>query len=248
MIFSLLGIIFTFLFIIDMRFSQQMTYILWFVYLIFLLIYLKDFIKKVQKNRQKLIIGIIKYFPGLFFWLFGFILTTTIFSELFGFEVRLIGIFLQIIGLILLFFFFIRLPPFSEFDWYEAIEEIMVMNNAGLVIFDKKTHVKKEGHNEFLVGGALKHVKIILENIMESGTGGISIFEKKGKTIIIYQSREITGVIFSSKNLRMLQKLLQNFITRIESIYANIIPKWTGELSIFEPIEFIYNEMFKDEK
>ena len=247
-IFIMLGIVFTILFIIDIRLSQQMTYILWFIYLGFLLVYLKDFIKKVQKKRQKLIIGIIKYFPGIFFWLFGFSLTTTLSAELFGHEIRLIGIILEIFGIAFLFYFFRTLPPFAEFNWNDSIEGLLIMNNAGLVIFEKKIKNIKDKHDSVLVGGAIKQVKILLENISKSESGGISTFEKKGKTIIIYQSRELTGVIFSTKNLRILQLLLQKFILRIEAIYANIIPEWNGDLTIFELIEFIYDEYFKEEK
>jgi len=247
-VFSILGIIFTILFIIDIRLSQQMTYVLWGAYLIFLLVYLNDFIKKVQKNRQKLFIGIIKYFPGIFFWLFGFSLTTTIFAELFGHEVRLLGIIFEIIGIFLLFIFFITLPPFAEFNWHDSIEELLIMNNAGLVIFEKKIHTSMDKQDGVLVGGALKHVKILLEKISESESRGVSTFEKKGKIIIIYQSVNLTGVIFSTKNLRILQLLLKKTILRIEAIYANIIPKWNGDLSIFEPIEIIYDDIFKVEK
>jgi len=247
-IFIMLGIIFTILFIVDIRLSQEVTYILWGVYLIFLLVYLMDFIKKVQKNRQKLFIGIIKYFPGIFFWLFGFSLTTTLFAELFGHEIRLLGIIFEIIGIFLLFIFFITLPPFAEFDWHDSIEEILVMNNAGLVIFEKKLRNTLDKQDGVLVGGALKHVKILLENISKSESRGYSTFEKKGKTIIIFQSKDLTGVIFSTKNLRILHLLLKKFILRVEAIYANLIPEWNGDLIIFEPIDIIYNIVFKVEK
>lgn len=247
-LFSILAIIFTILFIIDMRLSQQMTYVLWGVYLMFLLFYLGDFIKKVQKNRQKLIIGIIKFFPGLVLWLFGFSLTTTIFAEIFGHEARLIGIILEIFGIFLLFLFFITLPPFSEFNWHDSIEELLIMNNPGLVIYEKKVKNIEDKHDGVLVGGALKHVKILLENISKSESGGISTFEKKGIIIIIYQSKHLTGVIFSTKNLRVLQLLLQKLINRIELIYANIIPKWNGDLSVFEPIDILYDDIFKEEQ
>ncbi|MFX1274531.1 MAG: hypothetical protein ACFFBP_18535 [Promethearchaeota archaeon] len=245
-LFSLYATVFVFLFIIDIYLTQPFTYAFWIIYIIFLLIYLKDFIKKVQKNRQKLIIGVLKYFPGLLLLIFGFFMTTFAITSIFGHEARFLGFFLQIIGISLLFNFYITLPPFSEFNWYEAIEDILIMNTAGLAIFEKKFLKKKEEYDGVLVGGVITSMKIILESITDSDKGGISVLEKKGKTIIIYQSDNMIGVIFSTRNLKTLHVLLQKFILRLESIYANILPTWDGELSVFEPVKFICDEIFKE--
>ncbi|MFX1276164.1 MAG: hypothetical protein ACFFBP_18525 [Promethearchaeota archaeon] len=247
-IFTFFGIVFCILFIIDIKLTQPMTYVLWAIYIVFLLIYFINFIKKVQKNRQKLIFGILKFFPGLFLFLFGFSLTSSLMISIFGHLSILIGNFLQIIGIMLLFYFFVSLPPFSEFNWYETIEEILIINKVGLAIFEKRIHHKEEDYDGVLVGGALTSMNIILESMTKTKREGISILEKKGKTIIIFQSTNITGVIFCTKNLRILQMLLQKFVLRIESLYGNIFSKWDGELSIFEPVAFICDEIFKKEE
>jgi len=90
-LFSLFAIIFVIIFFIDIRLTQPSTYIYWVTYIIFLLIYLKDFVKKVQKNRQKLIFGVLKYFPGLMLLIIGFFMTTYIVTGTFGIQTRFFG-------------------------------------------------------------------------------------------------------------------------------------------------------------
>ena len=57
----------------------------------------------------------------------------------------------------------------------------------------------------------------------------------------------IVGII-ADKYLRSLDILLDEFIEKIETIYFKILENWGGEMKIFEPIEYITEEIFIKKK
>jgi len=243
-IFSIWAGSFVVLFLIDITFTQPVTYAFWGTYVIFLMLYLVDFTKKVNQNRQKLIYGLLKYLPGFILSIFGFLCTTSMITSIFGHTARFYGTILQLLGLIFIFSFFIGLPPFAEFDWHNSIESILVLNNSGIAIYSKIFQEKGELIDKNLVGGALTGVKALLDNL--TNTSGVSVLHKKGKIIVIYPSRNLTGVMFCSKDLNILRILLQKFIVRIESVFTTILADWDGDPSVFKPVEYICDEIFKE--
>jgi len=242
-LFSIWGGSFVILFLIDMTFTQPVTYAFWGTYVIFLMIYLVDFTKKVNQNRQKLMRGLLKYLPGFILSIFGFLCTTGAVTTIFGHIARFYGTILQLFGLIFIFSFFISLPPFSEFEWIDSIESILVLNHSGIAIFNKIFQGKEGAIDQNLIGGAVTGVKVMLDSLTD--TKGISVLHKKGKIIIIYPSPNLTGVMFCTKDLNMLKFLLQKFIVRIELVYKTVLLEWDGDPSIFQPIEYICDEIFK---
>ena len=243
-IFSIWGGSFVVLFLIDMTFTQPVTYAFWGTYVIFLMLYLVDFTKKVNQNRQKLIYGLLKYLPGFILSIFGFLCTTSMITSIFGHTARFYGTILQLLGLIFIFSFFIGLPPFAEFEWQNSIESILVLNNSGIAIYSKVFQDKGEVIDKNLVGGALTGVKALLDNLTD--TSGVSVLQKKGKIIVIYPSKNLTGVMFCSKDLNILRVLLQKFIVRIESVFKTVLADWDGDPSVFKPVEYICDEIFKE--
>ena len=243
-IFSIWAGSFVVLFLIDITFTQPVTYAFWGTYIIFLMLYLVDFTKKVNQNRQKLIYGLLKYLPGFILSIFGFLCTTSMITSIFGHTARFYGTILQLLGLIFIFSFFIGLPPFAEFAWQDSIESILVLNNSGIAIYSKVFQEKGEVIDKNLVGGALTGVKALLDNLTD--TSGVSVLHKKGKIIVIYPSRNLTGVMFCSKDLNILKILLQKFIVRIESVFTTILADWDGDPSVFKPVEYICVEIFKE--
>ena len=242
-IFAIWGCSFVVLFLIDMTYTQPVTYAFWGTYVLFLMIYLVDFTKKANQNREKLMRGLLKYLPGFILSIIGFLCTTGMVTSIFGHIARFYGTILQLFGLIFIFSFFITLPPFAEFSWLDSIESILVLNSSGIAIFSKVFQEKGETIDKNLIGGALTGVKALLDNLTE--TSGVSVLHKKGKIVVLYPSKNLTGVMFCSKDLNILKFLLQKFIARIELVFKLVLSDWDGDPSVFQPIEFICDDIFK---
>lgn len=235
---------FVILFFIDMRITQPIIYGFAFTFVFFLLIYLIDFIKKVH-NKERLLFGIIKYLSGVGLILIGFMFTTDALIELFGLEVRIIGAASQLIGFALLSFFFITLPPFSEFDWQDKIESLFLINEAGLCMYYKMFQEKEELMDENLISAAITSVQVLLEKL--TGTEqrkGFSVFKKKGQIITIYPGKIVNGVLYTSEDLNFPKKLLKDFLMKFEQLYKNVLTDWNGDRAIFKAAEIIVDDLF----
>ncbi|MFX1394211.1 MAG: hypothetical protein ACFFAH_11610 [Promethearchaeota archaeon] len=237
--FSICGILFLILFFIDITMTQPVTYFFWSTFLIFFNIYLIKFMKKLHRKGLLL-------FGGLAFMLIGFLFTTDALIEVLGLEVRLIGAIMQLISVIILSYFFLTLPPFSEFDWQDKIEAVFLVDNAGLCLYYKVFKETKDLMDENLISAAITSINIMLKQITDSRehSRGISVLKKKAHNVIIYAGKFVSGVLYTSEELNFPKIVLSNFVDKFEMLYRNILPDWIGDTTIFKPAEILANDLF----
>ena len=247
-LFSLIICIYTIgfliIFFIDIRITQVITYLFWPIFVIFLILYVIDFIIKVQ-NKKKLLIGLLKILPGYAFLLIGFMLTTDVVISN-GLVFRLFGVSFELIGIVFLCYFYITLPPFSEFDWQEKIEALFLINEAGNCLYYKIFKEKKSLMDENLISAAISGVDILLHELTDSKESDkkISVIKKKGETVVIYPGNIINGVLYETEDLNITKVVLKEFVQKFESIYHNVLLNWNGDATIFNPVENMTNEIF----
>ncbi|TFG25166.1 MAG: hypothetical protein EU529_01915 [Promethearchaeota archaeon] len=238
-IFSICAIIFLILFFIDIRITQAVTYIYWLSFSSFFVIYLIKFMKKLEKNR-------IFFFSGLLLMVFGFALTTDVAITIFGLEGRMIGSILQLFSVVILSYFFLTLPPFSEFDWQDKIEALFLVNSAGICIYYKVFSERKDLMDENLISAAITSINIMLRELSETGEerNAISVLQKKGENVIIYQAKNVSGILYTSEELNFPKVVLKYFVDKFETLYHNILLVWDGATDIFKPAEIMANDLF----
>ncbi|TFG02894.1 MAG: hypothetical protein EU539_12720 [Promethearchaeota archaeon] len=238
-IFSICAVLFLIVFFIDITMTQPITYIFWMGFLCFFLVYIVKFIRKLKTKGMIL-------FGGLAFMLIGFLLTTDALLEVLGLEGRLIGASLQLISVVVLSYFFLTLPPFSEFDWKEKIEAVFIVNNAGICLYYKLFSEKKDLMDENLISAAISSINIILQELSETGISNksISVIKKKGENVIIYQGELISGVLYTTEELNFPKIILKEFVDKFEALYWNILLDWDGDTNIFNPMGIIADKVF----
>lgn len=238
-----MGVAFTFTIalLIDVESSRTLSVLPWPFFLIFLLIYLVDFSKRVQ-NKEKVMIGLFKFIPGFMLLVIGFILTTDAFERISGINLRLFGVSFELVAIILLFAFFITLPPFSEFEWEEKIEHVFIMDKGGICLYNESFEVNTELMDDTLVAGAITSVEILLKEL--TSDEGIVVINKKGTSIVIYPGKRTYGVIFCSEELNYVKVLLKRFVEKFETLYSNFLINWDGNVDIFQPTKTIVAEIF----
>ncbi len=181
--FLMVAITFTIGLFIDPETSRTLSVLPWPFFLVFFIIFLVDFSKRMQ-NKEKVIVGLFKFIPGFALLILGFSLTTDTFEKILGVNLRIFGVSFELVAIILLSAFFTTLPPFSEFEWEEKIEHVFVMDMGGRCLFDKVFNEETEIMDDALVTGAITSVNLLLEEI--TSDKGIVVINKKGKTVIIF--------------------------------------------------------------
>ena len=178
--------------------------------------------------------------------LVGFLFATDAMVGVFGLRGRMIGAIMQLISVVVLFYFFLILPPFSEFDWEEKLEALFLLNNAGICLYYKSFSEKKDLMSEHLVSAAIASINIMLKEISETKEQkGFSVIKKKGENVIIYQGEFVAGVLYTSEELNLPKLALRDFVEKFETLYHNILVDWDGLMDIFKPAEIIANDLFR---
>ena len=239
-IFLICAILFLILFFIDIRITQPVTYFFWTGVLSFFTSYLIKFIRKLQSKGLYL-------FCGLALMLFGFLFTTDATARVLGLEGRFIGVILQLISVVLLSYFFLTLPPFSEFDWEEKLEALFLINNAGICLYYKVFAERKDLMDENLISAAIASINIMLRKLSETEERreGFSVIKKKGENVILYQGEFVSGVLYTSEELNIPKLVLKDFVEKFETLYHNILIDWDGLTDIFKPAEIIADDLFR---
>ncbi|MFX1389793.1 MAG: hypothetical protein ACFE9Z_07020, partial [Promethearchaeota archaeon] len=176
----------------------------------------------------------------------GYILSLDFVVVIFGLISRTVGIVLQLIAIGLVFFFFRNIPPFFEFDWYDKIENIFLINKDGICLYNysyDSEHKQTVLDSQFITG-TLTSMNILLEELFSNQPNEISIVEKKGKILTIFSGKYVTGIIISKEELRFFRHNLKKLVLKVEEIYKNVLIQWDGDLSSFLPVKNIINEIF----
>jgi hypothetical protein len=237
-------IIFIYFFFFARELTQIMAFPFWLVFISFFVLYMRHLSSKplVKKEYKKLKLDSFKFFSGFLLMCLGFSFTIDFVLNNLGIWMRLIGDALQILGIIMISILFITIPSLAEYEWQDKIESVFIMERSGACLYNRFFGNNHNSMDEDLVSSAISSIKFMLQEL--TNKDGTSIIEKKGKIAIIHPGTYTMGIIFCKQKLDSLQILLRNFIEKIEVVYHNIFPTWTGDMSVFKYIKEIAYEIF----
>lgn len=232
--------------VININLAQFFSFFPFPVFVLFFTFYLIDLAKN-YSNTGEVAKTFIQFSIGFILLGLGFTLTTDYMTLRFGLEIKLIGDLLQIIAISFIYIFFSKLPPLIEFDWYNKIESVFLLEKSGLCLFAKNLIDEADEDEENVDKNVLTGIASGLNTFLETLTDnqGITVIKKENKKVIIYPSELFTGVIISQQDLISIEKLLIRFVERVESIYKSMIGEWDGNLEVFDPINRIFNNIFR---
>lgn len=213
------------------------------LFIIFLLIYAKDYDKQVKKQKIFPNDGLKMGVPILLL-LFGHILTIDFFCYYFGFITRLSGIGMQLIAIGLIFKTLRSFVPFFEFDWQDKIENIHILNRDGINLYSKSFLEEEKTIDDHFISGALSSINIMLNELMNTKENKISIIKKKNKIVTIFTSVYVIGVLVSTEELEFFKHNLKGIVLKTEMLYKNLLINWNGDRTKFNPINDIVTDIF----
>lgn len=237
--------IYIFVLITFLFYAYIISYFFWIIILIFFLFYFKNLYSHfyIKREMTSFRLGVFKFFIGFILIFIGFQLSVIkIFSDILGYEIRLIGDITQLIGLLVIVLFLFSIPSLNEYEWYDKIDSIFIMHKSGLFLYKRFFREEIVNINESIITGTLTSLKMMLENFTDSDI--TSIIKQKDKIFIIEPGKSVYGVLICDKELKSLKILLSKFIEKVEMIYFKVLTSWNGNLKIFKSIEDIANEFF----
>ena len=222
---------------------QILFLVFWALFMCFFIIYFIAFYKKVFR-RGNSFLNLIKSLPIFLLLSLSFFFSMEYLFSFYGVTFRLAGAIFQLAILGGIFAFFRKLPPLSEFDWQTKLEELYVMTKSGICIYHKSFQEKTESFDQHIISGAFVSINVLLNELAPAKAQGSSIIKKKGKTVNLYASKFLSGVLISTEELPAINFYLQEFILKLEQIYQPVLEDWKGETQIFAPIMHIAKGYF----
>jgi hypothetical protein len=201
-----------------------------------------------MKGQEKARSMIFRLVFGFILFLIGYLGTIDAAVIFFGWTIRIFAAFCHLSAVLLLASFFATLPPFSEYDWQDSIEELLLISNAGTCFYYKdfkNNFFSFEANMENIaISGVLSMVKSFLDRV--TAREGISVFKKGSKVIIISPFEKLSGIVICKEELNNLKLALKSFVMKVELIYGLLIPDFenTRDLSFLKPIENIAKNIF----
>lgn len=243
-IYSIFVIIYVLFIVFAIDFAAYISSVFWIIFLTFFTLYFKDLASRFHLNEdlKDLKIKILVFYIGFLITFIGYQLTTRFLINIFGLTIRFLGDILQILGFVMLSWFFLTVPSISEYYWREELQSIFVVHKSGLLIFEKHFGKNIKPINESIISGTLTMIKMMLDEFNDHDEK--AIIEKEGNVIIIQPKKFIYGIAICKEDLKSIHILLNKFIEKIEMIYYDILEKWDGNLRILRPIEEIANDTF----
>ncbi len=235
----------TFLSIVNVGLAYRITFFIWIIYLSSSIYYLTK-LRKIEEYKENIKIFCIYFISGFTLLVIGLWMTSSTPYELFGIGVRIIGDFFQLFAILLLYIFLNSLPAYPEFDWFDTIEYVIIMDKSGTLLYSIGFSGEEGDSYASLISGHIYSIQVILQGITKKKD--ITVINREQNIVIIYPGIYINGIIICKKDLNSLRTLIAKFVYKIEAVYSNVLKSWKGDLEIFKPIKQIYNEIFHFKK
>lgn len=246
-VFGIIAISFIMIFIIDLTITRFFSLVFWPIFLLFLVIYLRDFSNR-TRDLENFLKNASLYFLAFLLLPIGYFLTIDFSIAIFGLFIRLIGSLMELLSLSIIFHYFLSFPYLFEFDWKDRIEELFLITKEGACIFYKNLGGEETDIDKNLISSSITSINIMLQELTPSpNKKGFSRIKEQDKIIYLYNSELLDGVIISKEEIERFEYYLELLVLKVEGIYRDFLIEWDGDIDIFSPVDNIFDEVFSDE-
>lgn len=148
-----------------------------------------------------------------------------------------VGLVIQVVGMIIIGLSFYIIHSADEFTWYKNTKSLYLIFNSVCLFahsFEKNERIKEAD----LYGSGLASVLIVAQSILQSDEPPKHI-EFQNTNFVVKKSTEKYGgdhliaILIVKKNLIILNEKLDNFISKFESRFKDLLDKWDGNTAPF---------------
>ncbi len=244
LIVSLAGLILCLLF-----FSDYAIYIIYFIIPITLGLSIQYAVLMIKQIRgmRKFNFPYYSFSVGMIMFLSGFLSSTDLFLQTFGWGSRILGDFLQFLGVVACALSFYNLPSLHEMAWFDKIQKLYVIYPSGICVFEYSFHQQKIKEGDILsdlTTSAIMAIKDIIQDVSSKGKDIVESIRKDQFILLLAQGSHIISVIISTEDSLVLREKNHLFCTQFESTYQHILQNWSGNVSAFKKTDEIVKQVF----
>jgi hypothetical protein len=136
------------------------------------------------------------------------------------------------------------MPPFIEIDWYSKLESLFIMHPSGVCIYNHYFNKPAVEMHQNLITSVITSIRVLLEQI--TNQHGISVIKKDQNTTIIFPGKHVFCVLICKEDIEAGRFLVKQITDRIESVFSPILDDWNGDIAVFDPVDQMRAEVFRD--
>ncbi len=170
--------------------------------------------------------------------------------EIFGLSYRLIGNLIIIAALFLLQFSFYYFPSIFELEWNRFLKSIYVISSNGIKLYSKQFDQTEQYRNENerevesdFIAAAFTGITSVISEI--TGTKGkLHTIDQGDTQLIIAGDDNVKLFLLTTEDLEIFHTKLERLYHELVGLYGDILVGWGGNVSIFEPIAQMVENIF----
>ena len=210
----------------------------------------------VKKRLKIILFGELILIAGLFIGRDDMIFF--LFQEIFDIS-SIVGVFLLILGTMIIFFGVYRFPAFLEFDWKKSLLMLYIINNNNfkpLFIYDFTSKIEttqKRIKKDQLFPGGIIGIDSVISTITNQAKKSINKIHHSDLYFYIEHSDEpvdyITYVLLVKKDLKSFNFFIQLIKKQFQSFYSEILidlEKYKNQFEFFSSFDVILNDILAE--
>lgn len=181
---------------------------------------------------------------GFFIGLFGFFVTSSLFTGLLGdFEMSFSRI-VVILGLCVMGYGLAAFSTFTDFNWKDKLRELFVISQNGVCLYAFSFEHKVALDDSDLIAGGFSGIQILLSEMMKTKES-LHLIDYQNMKIMFEEGENVMFVLVFKEESSFLQYKLRLFAEEFQIFFKDILSHWTGELDVFIPTKTLIKRIFE---
>ncbi len=137
------------------------------------------------------------------------------------------------------------LPPKKERQWFSKLQQLYVINEAGINLFNYPFIPQKK--DALLVSGGISGLCSLVQELTMSKSE-LKVIKQENATILLNHGGFVTSALIVTEDLKVLHRKLDAFTQEFEKFFREFFKNWIGDTTIFTPGKVIVERIFEVEK
>ncbi|MFX1449482.1 MAG: hypothetical protein ACFFCM_01485 [Promethearchaeota archaeon] len=163
---------------------------------------------------------------------------------MFGRYIYSIGTILVIFGLVLVGYGFSAFKTITDLNWKKKLRELLVISESGVCLYAFSFEKNMTLEDYELIAGFFSSIQLLLSEMIKTSES-LQFIEYQNLKIILEQSKDIIFVLIVNEESIFLPYKLKLFSESFQNFFKEILPHWSGDVSVFLPTRTLINEIFE---
>ena len=165
-------------------------------------------------------------------------------TDLLGFPFYSFGTLIAIFGVLLLWYGLAVINTFSDLNWKKKMRELFITSHTGIGLFAFSFERNSPLEESDLIAGGFSGIKLILEEMLKTNEH-LKLIDYQNVKVMLEQGEVAMFILIIREDSAYLRQKLKIFSEEFHFFYKNALSNWTGDMTIFGPVQELIQRVFE---